>query len=250
VNQPTLHTGLEYLLEESRVKIQFPDVVYSAAYHPGVQDVRGRGLELLVKFRLLHPNTPVLFFSFLPLTQLLPKDEFDVLQLPGTEFIQLPCSKETIIQAASKQNAKPHGVHDTAWKTFSERACKSILKKRIGIIKHKQELAFINKVGLGLRLAIGNVMSYPEQRSETMIRFNERYDAMLAYVRNPQIQEILKFGSIVQQSDDAFLTLISTLVKEFLFISDYRNKEKFSELKQAIIKIQDVITILETLQPE
>lgn len=250
MNQPTLHTGLAHLLEASGVKSQYPDVVCLSAYNTGEHDVLGSGITQLVKLRLLHPETPVLFFSFLPKETLLPKDELGVLQLAGTEFIQLPCSKETILQAAANQCAKPLNVTDAAWKAFSERACKSLLMEKIKIINHKQELAFVNKVGLGLRLSIEQVINYPEQRSITLINFNERYSAMLAYVQNPQIAEIIELGSIIQGANDDFLNIVSKLVQDLKFISDTNNKENFNDLRATIYRIQDTVSALEKLQPE
>jgi hypothetical protein len=61
----------------------------------------------------------------------LPKDEFGVLQLAGTAFIQLPCSKETILKAAANQCAKPLSVRDAAWISFSEKRLQSIASKEI-----------------------------------------------------------------------------------------------------------------------
>lgn len=250
MNQPTLHTGLAHLLEASGVKSQYPDAVCFSAYNTGEQDILSSGITQLVKFRLLYPETPVLFFSFLPKETLLPKDEFGVLQLAGMEFIQLPCSKETILQAAANQCAKPLSVIDAAWKAFSERACKSLLTEKIKIINHKQELAFVNKVGLGLRLSIDNVLNYPEQRCTTLINFNERYAAMLAYVQNPQITEIIELGNIVQESNDSFLNIVSKLVQDLKFISDTNNKENFTDLRATIFRIQDTVSVLEKPQPE
>ncbi|MBK8808621.1 MAG: hypothetical protein IPO21_19110 [Bacteroidales bacterium] len=250
MNQPTLHTGLAHLLEASGVKSQYPDVVCFLAYHQGSQDVVGSNLKQLVKFRLLHPETPVLFFSFLPLETLLPKDDFGVLKLSGAEFIQLPCSNVTILQAAANQCAKPLSVRDAAWKAFSERACKSLLTEKIKIINHKQELAFVNKVGLGLRLSIEQVINYPEQRSTTLVNFNKSYASMLAYVQNPQITEIIELGNIVQDSNDSFLNIVSKLVQDFVWIADTSNKENFTDLRATIYRIQDSVSILEKLKPE
>ena len=250
MNQPTLHTGLAHLLEASGLKSQYPEVVYFSAYNLGAQDVLGSGLEQLVKFRLLHPKTPVLFFSFLPIEHLLPKDEFGVLQLAGTALIQLPCSKETILQSAANQCAKPLSVRDAAWKAFSESACKSLLMDKIKIINHKQDLAFVNKVGLGLRLSIDNIIDYPEQRCRTLINFNERYAAMLAYIQNPQIAEIIELGNIVQDSNDSFLNIVSKLVQDFVWIADTSNKENFIDLRTTIYRIQDNVSTLEKLKPE
>lgn len=250
MNQPTLHTGLAHLLEASGVKSQYPKVVCFSAYNPGEQDVLGSGVEQLVKFRLLHTETPVLFFSFLPTEHLLPKDEFGVLQLAGTAFIQLPCSKETILQAAANQCAKPLSVRDAAWQAFSESACKSLLMDKIKIINHKQDLAFVNKVGLGLRLSIEQVINYPEQRSTTLVNFNKSYASMLAYVQNPQIAEIIELGNIVQDSNDSFLNIVSKLVQDFVWIADTSNKENFTNLRATIYRIQDNVSTLEKLQNE
>lgn len=251
MNPPTLHTGLAHLLEASEVRSQYPEVVFFSAYHSGEQDVLGSGLEQLVKFRLLHPQTPVLFFSFLPFKHLKPKDEFGVLQLAGTAFIQLPCSKENILEAAAKLSAMPFSNSDeAAWKAFSERACRNLLAQKIKIINHGQKLAFVNKVGLGLRLSIDNVLNYPEHRSTALINFNDRYSAMLAYVQHPQITEIIELGNIVQKTNDVFLNIVSKLVKDLTLISDPNNKENYTDLRDAIYSIQDAIDKLEKQQAQ
>lgn len=225
-------------------------MVFFSDYNTGEHDVLGSGIMQLVKFRLLHPETPVLFFSFLPKETLLTKDEFGVLQLAGTEFIQLPCHKETILQAAANQCAKPLSVTDASWKAFAERACKKLLEEKIRIIKHGNELQFVNLVGLGLRLSIDNVLNYPEQRCATLINFNERYASMLAYVQNSQIAEIIELSNIVQDSNDGFLNIVSKLVQDLKLISDTSNKENYTALREAIYRIQDTAKALEKLQPE
>lgn len=250
MNAPTLHTGLAQLLEASGAKSQCPDVAFFSAFIPGEHDVLGAGILALVKFRLLHPETPVLFFSFLPKERLLPKDEFGVLQVPGTEFIQLPCTKGTILESAKNTIANPYNSESDAWKVFAEKACKALLKQEVSILKHGKELQFINKVGLGFRLSIENVIKYPDKRCITLINYNERYAAMLAYFQNPKIQEIIKLGSVAQWSSDSFLIRIYRLSNDFGFISDGNNKEKFSQLKEAILRIQDNISYIEKLQPE
>jgi hypothetical protein len=191
----------------------------------------------------------VLFLSFLPKEKLLPQDEFGVFHLPGTEFVQLPFDKATILELAEKLCGNSLTDSSAAWESFSEKACRTLLHQKIDVIKHKQDLAFINKVSLGLRLAVENVINYPEQRCETLQYFNERYTAMLAYVENPQIIEIIELASIVQNSDDTFLNIVSKLVKDLKLISDTNNKENFTDLRATIFRIQDTVSELEKLQP-
>lgn len=251
MNKPTLHTGLAHLLKASGVGGQFPHVAFFSAYIPGDQDVLGAGISRLVKFRLLHPETPVLFLSFLPKKKLLTQDEFGVLQISGTEFVQLPFDKATILQLAEKHSFNSSTVSSEEWRSFSEKACRTLLHQKINVIKHKQDLAFINKVGLGLRLAVENVINYPEQRCcATLQDFNERYTAMQTYLQNPQIKDLIELSGIVQNSDDQFLKHTFELSNDFLFISNVCNKEKYIDLKEAILRIQQYITYFENLNPE
>lgn len=244
------YQGFEDFLEASGLKTIYPNVVCFSTYYPGVQDVLGAGIEQLVKFCLLNCKIPILFFSFHPYKEVEHKDKFGLLKLSQIAFIQLPCSKEMILQTAKSQCTKQLSFEDIGWVEFAKKACKNLLEKKIKIIKHNQELAFVNKAGLGLRLSIENIFQYPDQHYTTLKNFNEKYEKMQAYFQSPQIVEIIEFANLIQKSDDEFLNIVYKLVQDFLWMVDENNKEKFNEIRTTIYRIQDSVSELEKLQPK
>jgi hypothetical protein len=250
VNQPTLHTGLAHLLEASGVKSLYPDIVFFSAYKPGEQDVLGSGLEQLVKFRLLHPETPVLFFSFLPKETLLPKDEFGLLQLAGTEFIQLPCSKETILQASANQYAKPLSVTDTGWKVFSEMACKSLLQKRYKEIAHftgRTEFQVGNRILNPLRANCTGLLSFPNLKEDYLLLLIKNFEGLKHYIKINLVSEFLHWCMICQKSEDAYLQNAFSFATQLNQLAQFSAQTDAAEIISLIDRVNDSF---EQLKPE
>ena len=239
MNQPTLHTGLAHLLEASGLKSQYPEVVYFSAYNLGAQDVLGSGLEQLVKFRLLHPETPVLFFSFLPLETLLPKDDFGVLQLAGTAFIQLPCSKETIIQAAAKHSANPLNVKDAVWKSFSENACKTLLQQRMSELMHGSKFAIGNKVLNPLRLNCSGLLSYPHLKDDYPPLLQNNFEALHHYMTLEEIAELLHWCMVCPNSTDVYLQNAFSFASKLQQLTEYTADNDTEEIISYIDSINN-----------
>lgn len=250
MNQPTLHTGLAHLLEASGLKSQYPDVVCFSAYNLGEHYVLGSGLEQLVKFRLLHPETPVLFFSFLPTEHLLPKDEFGVLQLAGTAFIQLPCSKETILQSAANQCAKPLSVRDAAWISFSESACKALLQKRHKEIAHytgKSEFQLGNRILNPLRANCLGWLSCPNLRDDYSVLIHKGFDALNKYMQIPLVSEFLDWCKICHETEDVYLQNALSFALQLNQLSQLNAQTDAAEIISLIDRVNDSF---EKLKPE
>ncbi|MCZ2392978.1 MAG: hypothetical protein LC105_03860 [Chitinophagales bacterium] len=247
MNQPTLHTGLAHLLEASGVKSQYPEVVRFSAYNPGEQDVLGSGIIQLVKFRLLHPEIPVLFFSFLPKETLLPKDEFGVLQIARTEFIQLPCSKENILQAAANQCAKPLGVTEAAWKTFAEKACKALLLQRIKELNHGNKFAIGNMVLNPLRLNCSGLLCMPHLKEDYLPLLQKNFDALHNYAAVSDIAELLHWCMISTNSSDVYLQNAFAFASQLHQLSQYSAQTDAAEIISLIDRVNDSF---KQLQPE
>lgn len=250
MNQPTLHTGLAHLLEVSGVKSQYPKVVCFSAYNPGAQDVLGSGIEQLVKFRLLHPETPVLFFSFLPLERLQPQDEFGVLQLTGTAFIQLPCSKESILQAAANQCAKTLSVRDAAWISFSESACKALLQKRHKEIAHfsgKSEFQLANRILNPLRLSCSGILSYPHLKEDYYPLLEKGFDALNKYMQIPLVSEFLNWCMVCQETEDTYLQNAHSFAVQLNQLSQLNAQIDAAEIISLIDRVNESF---KNLQPE
>lgn len=250
MNQPTLHNGLAHLLEASGVKSQYPDVVCFSAYNTGEQDVLGSGIEQLVRFRLLHPETLVLFFSFLPKETLLPKDEFGVLQLAGTAFILLPCSKEAILKAAANQCAKPLSVRDAAWISFSESACKSLLQRRMREIMHhlgKKEFQIGNRILNPLRLSCSGLLSYPHLKEDYCPLLEKGFDALNKYMQIPLVSEFLNWCMVCQETEDTYLQNAHLFAVQLNQLSQLNAQTDAAEIISLIDRVNDSF---EKLKPE
>lgn len=250
MNQPTLHNGLAYLLEASRVKSRYPDAVCFSAYNIGAQDVLGSGIEQLIRFRLLHPTSPVLFFSFLPIESLLPKDEFGVLQLAGTAFIHLPCSKESILQAAANQCAKPLSVKDAAWKKFTESACKALLQKRHKEIAHfsgKSEFQLGNRILNPLRLSCSGFLSYPHLKEDYCPLLEKGFGALNKYMQIPLVSEFLDWCMVCQETEDVYLQNAFSFAVQLNQLSQFNAQTDAAEIISLIDRVNDSF---KQLQPE
>lgn len=247
MNLPKMHSGLAQLIENSGVKSSYPKVALLASYYPRSNNVSGFGIEILTKFRLHNPHTPVLFFSFHSKDRFSAIDEFGVLGLPGTEFIHLPCAKETILQAVAKYNENSLQIDDAHWKPFSEAVCTALIKQILIQMKHNQRLDFVNSIGLGLRLAIENVQRYPDKRERTIPNFEESYAEMIHYFSNAEFEELFFLSSLVGHSHKKFLNLVNQLVKDICYLKDEKNKLEYAELRNSIIRIQESIKLLNKL---
>lgn len=224
MNQPTLNTGLAHLLEASRVKSQYPGVVCFGAYNTEEQDVLGSGLEQLVRFRLLHPETPVLFFSFLPLDSLLPNDKFGILKLNGFKFIQLPCSKETIYEAVNITCLNLLNKSDETWKIFSEKAAESLLKKQIQILMHANKLDIGNKILNPMRLCCVSMKSFPEIKEQYNKILDKNLKNLNSFIKIDEINEILRLSMIGRDSKNALLKKFYNFAYQLYQLSEYDTK--------------------------
>lgn len=230
-----LHPSISKMLDEVGILSAYSDVAFISAYSPNQADVITSGLERLVWFCLNNPKTPILFFSFLPINTLAPKDKFSVLKLNGISFIQLPCTKETIIKAAEKKIV----FDETSFQKFAEEACKNLLKQLIAQIKH-------SKNGAANTDYYGNIL-YPlrmactiEQHDAEIIQngLNEFKLFMIKNNKMLQLQQLVVLINSIETNDNLLIT-----IKEF-----YDNLSRLSKIlfttkkhKEEIVFIIDSI---------
>ena len=245
MNQPGLPAGLAQLLDTSDVTSNYPDIVFLAAFIPGMQDILGSSTKQLVKFRLLEPLTPVLFFSFLSQDDLVSKDEFGVLQVFGTEFIQLPCSKETILHLVDNFRINPVSSDNFNWKVFAAKACKSLIKERILELTHNGKFAIGDMVLNPLRSNCVGLFSMPQFKESYLPLLQKNFDALHSYLALSEISELLQLCLVCSNSDDTFL------YDAFKFANLLRRLSKYSTLidsKEIISLIDSLNELLEKLQ--
>jgi len=250
VNQPTLHTGLDKLLEASGVKSQCPDVAFFSAFIPGEHDVLGSGISALVNFRLLHPETPVLFFSFLPKEHLLPKDELGVLQVPGTEFIQSPCAKTSIIHLAKKHGSNSLIVSSAEWLSFSEKACKSLMQTSAKKISHQfgeKGMQIGNRALNPLRMNCCGLLSSPQLKEDYLPLLQKNFVALNKFMAIPEIAELLNWCRICPNSKDEYLQCAYTFSSQLKQLSRYSAQTDATEIISLIDRVNNSF---KQLQPE
>lgn len=199
---PKRHTNLEQLLHLSEVRQRYDSFYFFSAYYPNSNNPKTFGIELLSQFRLLHPDEPVLFLSFLPQSAL--EDEFCVLQLPCTSFMQLPCSQKTFLNTAQKLIEHKQSSDNKSWEVFAQKAGSVLLQKKITMIRHSGKLAFTNKVGLGLGLALQNILSYPEHK-DVQTAYDQQFDKLLSYIAQPEIQELITLSKVGESLENPYL---------------------------------------------
>ena len=239
MSPPTLHTGLAELLEASGIKSQYPDVMCFAAFIPSKQDVVGSGIKQVVKFRLLHPEASVLFFSLLPKGDIISIDEFRVLQLAGTEFIHLPCSKEAIIRAAVQKTDKSTGVNLSEWKLFADKACKALLKQRILELDHNKKIPVGNKVLNPLRWNCAVSLSRPNLKEDCLPLLQKNFEELHRFMAIPDIVELLHWCGICNDSDDMYLKYAYSFASKLQQLSTYTEHTDAEEIISLIDRVNE-----------
>ncbi len=246
MNQPTLNPGLAQLLEKSGVRTLHSDVIHFSAYIPGEPNVAGSGIDRLVRFRLGQPGTVVLFFSFLPIEHLRINDAFGVLKLARTEFIQLPCSKESILQAATKQSGEPTTLNVPAWQNFSESACTTLIKRRMRELMHGNKFPIGNKVLNPLRLNCSGLLSMPQLKEDYLPLLQRNFEALHQFTLIPEIAELLHWCKVCPGSSDFYLQNAFSFASLLTELSRYSNQTAAAEITSLIDRLN---TSFENLQP-
>lgn len=239
MNAPTLHNSLTHLLEASGIKSQYPNVVCFCAYLPGEQDVISSGISALVRFRLLHPDTPVLFFSFLSIKAMQPIDEFGVLHLNSTVFIQLPYSKETLMQSAEHCIAHPQSVNSAEWKAFSENACGVLLRKKILELMHGNKFPLGNIVLNPLRIICASLLSYSNLKEDYQPLLLEKFETLHRFLAIPDVSEFIHWCSLCSHSEDTYLKNALAFSFQLKTLTSCSSQTNVEEIISLIDRVND-----------
>jgi len=246
VYENQLHPGIEQLLALGRLN-EHPYVELISCY---IKDHPYAGITSAVKFRLLHPSVPIIFFSFHSKDQLHPKDPFGILSLKGIDHVRLPCSRERIIQAAKKYENKSLLFKPKRWQKFSQPACKYLLKQRMDELKHGNKLALGNKVLNPLRLACMNAKSFPDHRSSNISLLQSKLAALKEYTKRPEIAEFCALAKACERTEDDFLQLTSEFANLMQTLANWNGAvepENLDDLIAMIDCLNDSFTKLQNL---
>lgn len=232
-----LHPSISKMLDDVGILSAYSNVAFISAYYPKEADAITSGLEQLVWYCLNNPKTPILFFSFLPIKALAPKDKFNVLKLNSINFIQLPCTKETIIKAAKKKCV----FDEISFQKFAEEACKNLLKQLIAQIKHSKNGAantdYYGNVLYPLRMACTIEQSDAEIIQNGLNEFN------LFMIKNNKMLQLQQLVVLINSIDTNDKFLIT--VKEFYTYLSRLSKMLFTtkKHKEEIVFLIDNINL-------
>ncbi len=117
------------------------------------------GLLNAVKFRLSYQTThPLILLSFFSKETLQKEDEFDILSLTGTEYVQLPTSPK-LLQAIIYKYPTPLSIPGDEWNCFAVPALKKLINESVRKLKHGNKDALGNAALNPLRAAC--CLSFP-----------------------------------------------------------------------------------------
>lgn len=234
--QNGVHVGIERILVHYGLRELYPNVFFISCYNTAQPFV---GIINAVKFRLLNPSIPTLFFSFYSKDELHSKDKFGVLAMEGMEFIQLPCYKEELVQTAEKWEDESLDIDSTEWQEFSQKACKNLLKQRLTELKHGNKFDLGNRILNPLRIACVNVQASP-QKSSNQSLLKAKLKALKEYKALPEIEELLDLARICEYNNDDFLQTAKDFANLFTELADWQiNTHSINKLISRIDRLND-----------
>lgn len=240
---PRLPVGLEKLLASGEIITKYPSLAIISAYISYENHAFSVGLMNLVKFRLLHPFTRVLFFSFQSKEAIQVLDNFGVLDLDGTDYLQLPCTYDKLLKLAEKCNNKLN-YQPKGWIKFSENACKTLLTNIIRELKHGGRFDIGNKILNSLQSSALAVCTMPELGERYQVIFEKNYLELNSFLDITEIIEFLQCANTCSESKNPFLK------EAFLFsqqLTVLANNPDYAEPKKIISQIDQITSSLNIL---
>lgn len=112
------------------------DICFISDYSPSHTDKIHGGLQEAALHRLHHPAHYIFILSFFTKQQLRSHDKFDILELPGTSFFQLPFHSFELLQLMEKLEKEDLTIPKTKWDDFRNITCTHLLNKKISELNH------------------------------------------------------------------------------------------------------------------
>lgn len=237
------HPSIENWLAQSKVKMKhLPNNVgqaFISSYQSQQKDIHS-GLNKAVKFRLANPSyNPIIILSFYSLEVLKKIDNFGILSLTGTEFLQLPVQIENLYQTIENCNVKFKNIElsipEPEWEQFAIPAYKGILKATISKLKHGNDQDFVNTVTGPLRTSCVSSLSFPV----TLSIITDKLASFRSYLQNEEINEFIMMAEIGGRINDKFLQTTSQFAAQLLQLANfnYYSLENSKELIFIIDKL-------------
>lgn len=195
------HPALEYWLTKALAKhngSRQNDSFFISTYQVRQGSVQS-GLLDAVKFRLAHPTThPLILISFFSKETLLKEDEFGILCLTGTKYVQLPNTPEVLHAIINKYNT-PLSIPKEEWNYFAVLALKKLIHETVRKLKHGNQDALGNAALNPLRAAC--CLSFPLARP----LITDNLDKLRQYLAVGAVAEFIWLSTLASAVNDVYL---------------------------------------------
>jgi hypothetical protein len=193
------------------------------------------GLEVAVILRLQNYSNPIIVLTFRKEDSIRQQDKIGITLLPGTNLIQLPCTRETISKAISFSVQ----IEDYELQSFREKAF--IIKYDVLIkqLKHGGPHDFVNNVTGPLRAAC--VMA--KYQPETMYNVNQQIGRIKNYLSLTGIADFLKIFSYFTNGKTKLNSLLP--IQSIIFFEELETFIK--KLKDSKINLGECINTIDSL---
>ena len=194
---PALENWLKKALERENGSC-LNDNFYISTYQARQGSVNS-GLLDAVKFRLAHPSThPLILLSFFSIETLQKEDEFGILSLSGTEYIQLPSTSDLLQAIINKYNT-PLSIPGEEWNRFAFPALKKLIHETVRKLKHGNHDALGNAALNPLRAAC--CLSFPVARP----LITDNLEKLRQYLTVGPVAEFIRLSTLASAFNYAYL---------------------------------------------
>lgn len=193
-----------------------------------------------VKFKLLNPGSSVTIFGFQGYKYVRYHDDFNLIRLEGSSYIQLPCAKEALLTAINKHEKTGFEITLDKWEYFSETACTYLIRQQLSKLKHSGYLDIGNKALYPLRLAYGIAQQKSIHGNEYRYVLDNCWSVYEQYLNQPDVKELFQWSALCKNSKDAFLTATNLFFNKLIELSNL----KTSINAKYIVNLIDEITEL------
>lgn len=220
------HPALQNLLTTSKEGLNCVtstnNAVLISDYLPTTSPSIHSGLIEAAKFRLFHPSHFIFLASFFPKEMLLPFDTFGILSLTGIEFIRLPLQADRLLLLIEEKQRTETNLSKSDWETFAIQACKTLLKKKLSVLKHGGKFDFVNNVTFALRIEAQNCLENPLR----IIELKKLLVSVKSYRQNKEISELIAISGLCDGLADQFMQNVSEFTKGLIQLESFESQQQ------------------------
>ena len=229
------HPALEYWLTKALAKDNGSlqnDTFFISTYQARQGSVNS-GLLDAVKFRLAHPSThPLILLSFFSKETLQKEDEFGILSLSGTEYVQLPSSPDLLQAIINKYNTLL-SIPGVEWNRFAVPALKKLIHETVRKLKHGNQDALGNAALNPLRAAC--YFSFPVTRP----LITDNLEKLRQYLTVGAVAEFIGLSTLASAVNDAYLQNAWGVSKQLTDLANF-TCHSHDDAQHLITRIDDI----------